>query len=197
MSPEEIGLATRALESVDLRYAVTLAARSMVAGGLAVTVVEGVFAVMEHGLQFYDGEISRAELYVEVWKRLAASGLAAVFIVGIVTGLAIVFPALLPILGSMALPLAVANFVFIGHRFYTLATEWVNRVGLAPILDAWNNAKEIAAEAWQASAEAFDEFIKEPSQSARDWVEEQLQNLLDGVLDWAGEVFPPLMWWER
>ena len=197
MSTEEISLATKALESVDLRYAVTLAARSVVAGGLAVTVVEGVFAVMEHGLQYYDGEISRAELYTQVWERLAASGLAAVAIVGIVTGLAILFPAFLPVLGALALPLAVVNFILIGHRFYTLATEWVKRVGLAPVLDAWNKAKEITADAWAASAEAFEEYIAGPSQTARDWVEENLQQLLDRVLDWAGEIFPPLLWWER
>ncbi len=197
MSAEEISLATKALDSVDLRYAVTLASRAIVAGGLAVIMAEGVFSVMDLGLQFYDGEISRAELYVQAGKHLLTSSLVATGIAGIVMGLAILFPAFLPILGAMALPLAVANFVSYGHRFYTLASEWVQRVGLAPVLDAWNRTKEISAAAWQASAKAFDEYIKVPTQSARDWVEEQLQNLFDGVLDWAGEIFPPLMWWER
>ena len=197
MSAEEISLATKALDSVDLRYAVTLAARSVVAGGLAVTVAEGVFAVMEYGLQYYDGEISRAELYVQVWEHLITRGSVAVGIAGIITGMAIFFPAFLPILGALALPLAVANFILVGSHFYTLATEWVKRVGLAPILDAWNRGKEITADAWQASAEAFEEYIKGPSQSARDWVEENLQDVLNRVLDWAGEIFPPLLWWER
>ena len=197
MSAEEIGLATKALDSVDLRYAVTLAARTIVAGGLIATVVEGVFAVMEYGLQYYDGEISRAELYVQVWERLFTRGTVAVGIAGIITGMAILFPALQPILGALALPLAVASFIFVGSHFYTLAREWVERVGLAPILDAWNRGKEITADAWQASAGAFEEYVGGPSQSARDWVEENLRQLLDGVLDWAGDIFPPLMWWER
>ena len=197
MSAEEIFLATKALNSADVRYAVTLGARSVVAGGLAVTVAEGVFAIMEHGLRYYDGEIGRAELYVQVWERLLAAGFAAVAIVGIVMGLAILFPALSPILGAMALPLAIANFALIGYRFYTLATEWVRRVGLAPVLDAWNRAREISAEAWKESANIFDDYIRVPTQSAREWVEENLRGVLDRVLDWAGEVFPPLMWWER
>ena len=197
MSAQEISLATKALNSADVRYAVTLAARSVVAGGLAVTVAEGVFAVMEYGLQHYDGEISRTELYVQVWERLFAAGFAAVAIIGIVMGLAILFPALSPILGTMALPLAVANIAFIGYRFYTLASEWVNRVGLAPILDAWNKAKDITAEAWEESAGIFEDYISRPTQTAREWIEENLRGVLDGVLDWAGEIFPPLMWWER
>ena len=161
MSAEEISLATKALNSVDVRYAVTLATRSVVAGGLAVTVAEGVFAVMD-GLQYYDGEINRAELYVQVWERLISAGFAAVAIVGIVMGLAILFPALLSVLGALALPLAVVNFILIGHRFYTLATEWVERVGLAPVLDVWNKAKEITAEAWEESAGIFDDYIEAP-----------------------------------
>ena len=197
MSAEEISLATKALNSADVRYAVTLAARSVVAGGLAVTVAEGVFAVMDYGLQYYDGEINRAELYVQVWERLIAAGFAAVAIVGIVMGLAILFPALLSVLGALALPLAVVNFILIGHRFYTLATEWVERVGLAPVLDVWNKAKEITAEAWEESAGIFDDYIRGPTQSAQEWVEESLRALFDRVFDWAGEIFPPLMWWER
>ncbi len=197
MTAEDISLATKALNSVDLRYAVTLAARSVVAGGLVATVAEGVFAVMEHGLEYYGGEISRAELYVQVWERLSTGGLTAVAIVGIVMGLAILFPALLSVIGALALPLAVVNFVLIGHRFYSLAREWVRRVGLEPILDAWNKAKEITSEAWEESAGIFEDYISGPTQSAREWVEENLQRVLDSVLDWAGEIFPPLMWWER
>ena len=197
MSAEEISLATKALNSADVRYAVTLAARSVVAGGLAVTVAEGVFAVMDYGLQYYDGEINRAELYVQVWERLISAGFAAVAIVGIVMGLAILFPALLSVLGALALPLAVVNFILIGHRFYTLATEWVERVGLAPVLDVWNKAKEITAEAWEESAGIFDDYIRGPTQSAQEWVEESLRALFDRVFDWAGEIIPPLMWWER
>ena len=197
MSAEEIALATKALESVDLRYAVTLAARSVVAGGLAATVVEGVYAVMEHGLQYYDGDISRAELYVQVWERLSTGGLTAAAIVGIVTGLTILFPALLSVIGALALPLAVVNFVFIGIHFYPLAKEWVRRVGLAPILDVWNRAKEIPAEAWEESAGIFEDYIRGPTQTAREWVEENLRGLFDRVFDWAGEIIPPLLWWER
>jgi hypothetical protein len=197
MSAEEISLATRVLESVDLRYAVTLAARSVVAGGLAATVVEGVFAVMEHGLKYYDGEINRTELYVQVWERLSAGGLTAIAIVGIVMGLAILFPALLSVLGALAIPLAVVNFILIGYRFYNLAREWIKRVGLEPILDSWNKGKDITADAWEESASIFDDYIRGPTQSARQWIEENLQKVFDSVLDWASEIFPPLMWWER
>ena len=97
----------------------------------------------------------------------------------------------------MALPLALANFAFYGHQFYTLAKEWVERVGLAPVLDVWNKAKEITAEAWEESAGIFEEYIRGPTQSAREWVEENLRGVFDSILDWAGEIFPPLMWWER
>ncbi|MCY4436614.1 MAG: hypothetical protein OXE05_04695 [Chloroflexi bacterium] len=149
MTEADLAAAKQALQTVELRHTITLTAQATVTAALVTAVVEGVFAVMEEGLRYYDGEISKAELYSRVWKRLRKRVALAVVISGLVVGLAIVFPELTPILGALAIPMAVASFVMLGYRFYSLSMEWKQRVGLEPVLTAWYQSKEIPERAWR------------------------------------------------
>lgn len=149
MTSEEIGLARQALQTEAVRHAVTQTASVMVAAALAAAVVEGVFALMEEGLRYYDGAISRDELHSRVWKRLRKRVALAVVISGLVAGLAIVFPVFTPILGALAIPMAVVSFVMLGYRFYNLSMEWKQRTGIEPVLAAWNQTKDNSERAWQ------------------------------------------------
>ena len=149
MTREEFGLAQQALQTEAFRHAVTQAASVMVTSTLITAVVEGVFAVMEEGLRYYDGEISKAELYSQVWKRLGRRAAVAVVISGLVVGLAFVFPPFIPVLKVLALPMAIAGFALLGTRFYSLSVEWYRRVGVEPVLAAWHQTMDIPERVWQ------------------------------------------------
>lgn len=157
MTREEFGLAQQALQTEAFRHAVTQTASVVVTAALVTAVVEGVFAVMEEGLRYYDGEISKAELHVRVWKRLRKRVALAVVISGIVAGLALVLPAFTALLGALALPMAVASFVMLGFRFYRLSAEWAQRVGAEPVLIAWHQTKDIPERAWREVKSVSDE----------------------------------------
>jgi hypothetical protein len=149
MTREEFGLAQQALQTEAFRHAVTQAASVMVTAALVAAVVESVFAVMEEGLRYYDGEISKAELHARVLKRLGKRVALAVVISGLVVGLAFVFSPFTLVLNALALPTAVAGFTLLGVRFYSLSAAWAQRVGLEPVSAAWQQTKDSPGRAWQ------------------------------------------------
>ena len=149
MTEAELAAAQQALQMVELRHIVTLTAQATVTAALVTSVVEGVFAIMEEGLRYYDGEISKSELQSRVWKRIGKRAALAMVISGIIVGLTMVFPVFTPVLSAIALPIAVASFVLLGIRFYSLSTEWMRRIGLEPFLETWNHTKDFPGRAWR------------------------------------------------
>ena len=149
MTEAELVAAQQALQMESLRNAVMLTAQVTVTAALVTSVVEGVFAVMEEGLRYYDGEISKAELHSRVLKRIGKRAALAVVVSGVVVGLALVFPAFTPVLSALALPMAVVSFFMLGNRFYTLSTEWMQRVELDSVLTTWIQSRGLPSKAWQ------------------------------------------------
>ncbi len=149
MTREDFALAQQALNSEAFRHAVTQTASVVVTAALVAAVVEGVFAVMEEGLRYYDGEINKAELHARVLTRLGKRVALAVVISGLVVGLAFVFPPFTPVLSALALPMAVASFALLGVRFYSLSAAWAQRVGIEPASTAWQQTKDFSGWAWQ------------------------------------------------
>lgn len=116
---------------------------------LGVTVVEGAISIMEEGLRYYDGEVSKAELRARVWKRLGKRVAYAAAIAGLVAGLAIAFPLFAKTLSALAIPLLIASFLVLGIRFFSLSAEWLQRVGAEPVLTASHQSKDGSKSAWQ------------------------------------------------
>ena len=116
---------------------------------LGVTVVEGALSIMEEGLRYYDGEISKAELRARVLKRLGKRVAYSVVIAGLVAGLAIAFPLFAKTLSALAIPLLTASLLMLGIRLYGLSAEWLQRVGLEPVLTASRQSKDGSKSAWQ------------------------------------------------
>ena len=128
-------------------------------------VVEGVFAIMEEGLLYFDGKISKSAFYSRVLKRLGVSVARAVVISGLIVGLVTLCPFLIPVLELLALPLAIASFTLLGVRFYRLSREWRRTVSLDPSLPAellpvwfrdwtWEPTKGVSIRAWDATKDA-------------------------------------------
>lgn len=165
MTPAELDLAREALNTEALRQAVEQAARVAVISSLVAAVVEGVFAVMEEGLLYFEGKISRSAFYSRVLKRLGVSVARAVVISGLIVGLVTLCPFLIPVLDVLALPLAIVSFTLLGVNFYHLSKAWWQTVSLDPSLPVellpawfrswiWEAAKDAPAGAWEVAQEA-------------------------------------------
>jgi len=173
MTAEDIAAARRALEWQGLRDATRLTAGATVSGALVGPVTAGVFAVMEHGLSYQEGNIDRGELFDLVWQELSAGVAVGIAVTGIIAGLVMIFPALTAVIGPFVLPLAFVSFAFVGYQFYAAAKRWKD-AGFDPLLDAWDTSKEISREAWERAGTLFDR-LQDAAGSA-----------LQTVLNWFG-----------
>ena len=165
MTPAELALARHDLGMEALRHVVEQAARVAVVSGLVAGVVEGVFAIMEEGLLYFEGKIGKSAFYTRVLKRLGVSVARAVVISGLIVGLVTLCPFLIPVLEVLALPLAIVSFTLLGVKFYHLNRAWWQAVSLDPSLPAellpdwfrdwtWDVAKDASARAWDATQQA-------------------------------------------
>ena len=165
MTAAELDFARQALGFEAVRQAVEQAASVAVISGLVAAVVEGVFAIMEEGLLYFDGKISRSAFYSRVLKRLSVSAARAVVISGLIVGLVTLCPFLIPVLEVLALPLAIVSFTQLGVKFYRLGKAWRQIVSLDPSLPAellpawfrdwtWDATKDASTRALEATQEA-------------------------------------------
>ena len=158
LAKSQITSLRKGLGSPALIRTLTSAARSFLPGAVAFAVVEVAVAALEEGLRYNDGEISLTELFSSVAARVGKDSLFAVGVLGIVLGLVMVVPALGSLLTSLAPVMVVMTFLLYGDRFYSLSTEWVQRIGFEPVIAAWSNTKEIPKQAWAQAANSFESF---------------------------------------
>ncbi len=151
MTSEELGGAQQALQMEGLRQAVELTATVMVPAALVTSVVESVFAVMEDGLRYYDGEMRKAELQSRVWRRLLKRAAVGAVIAGIIVGLTIAIPTFIPVLSVLTWPLTLVCILVYGYRSLKLGAEWMERVGPEPVATALRQAIEVSDSSRQAA----------------------------------------------
>ena len=159
MTAAEIQAARQVLNEAALRSAIRQTAHIALLGASVVLVVEATFAVLEYGLQYHDGVITRREFFEKVIARLVITGATAIFVTGIVVGLTFFFPVFIPILSALTIPMAVASFLLIGRRFYRLGQEWLDRMGLDPAVYVSDQSKALANWTRKVAAGAFDEAL--------------------------------------
>ena len=157
MTSVEIDSARLLLKTEAVHYIVRQAVGLTVAATLVPSVIESVFAALEYGLYYHEGTITTKDFYFAVWKRFATTAAVATVISGSIAGLAMVFPTFLPVLSALAIPAAAASFLLLGIRFYRLAREWLDRMGVDPAVEVWNRSKAISDWTRRAAAGAFDE----------------------------------------
>ena len=134
MTPTEILAAETVSASEALQVALTEMAENAVAGGLAAVAVSGTLAVLEEGLRFQRHEIDERELVHNIGQRVAVAGLAGAAIAGLATGAAMLFPALLPVLAWISIPLAVLSLAAYASRLAIVGKGWY---------ELWRDGKEL------------------------------------------------------
>ncbi len=124
MSRSQIVMAKSVLVYEGTVSALILSLGPMLRGGMVGAVLGALFAVLDYGLQYAEGKISRDEMYRGVIVSTVATGAGALIIAGLLTGIAIAFPSVLPILMYVSVALAAVGFVFLAVYLKELGEDW-------------------------------------------------------------------------
>lgn len=150
MTPQELRAARNALRAVAVRTALASTAKISLVGAVAGAAVAVVLTLLEYGLQLKQGQITRIEFYQAVTEATIQEGSRAFVIAGLVLGLTLLIPELLPVMAVAAIPLAAIGFVTLGYRFYDLGQEWWEELERDGTLAQYVEAVAIAEKAMRA-----------------------------------------------
>lgn len=116
--------AKAALTMAGLKATVPLVVKPLLTGSMASVVTVLVFVIAELALRFYLGEISGWELATSVMISALMAGAASFIVSGLIMGIALAFPVLLPFFQIVMVPLAVAGLVFMPIQINALVNGW-------------------------------------------------------------------------
>lgn len=124
MTPQAIKTAQGVLQSHAFHATLLESAKNAMKGGVTAAAIMAVVAVLEYGLQYQKGEITEDEMYRAIGKAIAMAGLSGAAVAGLVTAMALAFPAIMPVLSALSVPLMVIGFSVMGVKLVTLGKGW-------------------------------------------------------------------------
>lgn len=124
MTPSELKAAQNILRSNAFQATLLESTKNAMKGGAAAATFIAVVAALEYRLMYLKGEITEDEMYTSISKAIAAAGVSGVAISGLITAMALTFPALIPLLASVSVPLIIIGLSMMGIKVVTLGKEW-------------------------------------------------------------------------
>ena len=142
MTPRDINAAQSVLQSHAFHATLLESAKNAMKGGVTAAAIMAAVAVLEYGLQYQKGEIEEDDMYRAIGKAIATAGLSGAAVAGLVTAMALTFPAVMPVFTAVSVPLMVIGFSVMGARLVTFGKGWyevyVSKQPLKPIaLQYW------------------------------------------------------------
>ncbi len=124
MTPRELEAAQRVLQSDAFHATLLETAKCAMEGALTAAAIAAVMAVLEYGLQYQRREITEGELYRAIGKSIMAAGISGAAVSGLLAALAMAFPATVPVMSFLLVPLMVIGFSVLGLRLARLGKGW-------------------------------------------------------------------------
>lgn len=124
MTPKELEAAQRVLKSNAFHATLLETAKCAMEGALTAAAIAAVMAVLEYGLQYQRREITEEELYRAIGKSIMAAGISGAAVSGLLAAMAMAFPATVPVISSLLIPLMVIGFSVLGFRLARLGKGW-------------------------------------------------------------------------
>lgn len=124
MTSGELQAAERVLQRNAFHATLLETATSALEGALTSAAIAGVVAVLEYGLEHQKGEISEKEMYRGIGKTVQVAGISGAAISGLVAATAMAFPATIPVVSALAVPLMVIGFAVLGVRLAKVGKGW-------------------------------------------------------------------------
>ena len=166
MDPALIALVRMLLLFEAMRFAIIQTIKGMVRGGMVGVVVGGLLACLECGLQYAEGKITWGEMVAKIVTSSLVAGALAFTITGLIVGIALAFPFLIPIFAPLLIILQAVGLVFLGHQVITLARGWWK------VLDG------------EEGLETLGEVLEDTGRNLQSLFKDAEVSVLDVVLDW-------------
>lgn len=166
MRPDEIEAARKVIRSDMIRSVLRQTSTAMAKGALAGIIMGGLLLCLECGLQYAAGEISGREMVEKVVRAAALAGLSAFIVTGLIVGLNLLFPPLLPMLAPVLFVLQVVSLVFLAPHAVKIAKGW------------WGVLQE------RGLLNEFAEVLEDVEDFMREMVDDTHDNILVVVWEW-------------
>ena len=124
MTAAEIEAASKVLTETAFVAALEDVAQKMLGGALAGAAVSCVISVLEAGLDYQRGDITREEMYRRIGNDVAKSAGVSSAVSGIIAFAALAFPALIPLAAPLMMPLAALAICIVGGKVVRLGKGW-------------------------------------------------------------------------
>lgn len=205
MTATHLADARTVLRSEAIRTTLRLTLNGMVKGAMIGVIAGALLACLECGLEYAEGEISWAEMVDKVVKASIFAGLGGLIIAGLIIGISLLFPFMLPILAPLMFALQIVSFLFLGWHLSKLAQGWWEVLDGAGKLADFG---EILGSAQSVMQSAFDELREEGAGAVIGWLEALVERVgAEKVWEWvasrtqfamekAGELTESLSTWD-
>lgn len=131
MDPADVELARSLIHSEGMSSTISQTIKGIVRGGTAGVVAGGLLAILESGLEYAEGKITWKEMVTTTVKLSIVAGLVGFTIAGIIVGLSLAFPFLIPIFAPLLIVLQAVGLVFLGPHVVGLAQRWWKALDVA------------------------------------------------------------------
>ncbi len=136
MGPDDIRDARLALRNAAIRAAIAQTVSGMVKGAMIGVVVGSLLACLEYGLIYAEGKMTWREMVGKIVESAIIVGAGALIAAGVIVGISLVFPFLIPIFLPVIFALQIASLVFLGRQLVPLAKGWWDVLNGQELLDA-------------------------------------------------------------
>ena len=124
MDPADIASARTLLRFEGMRSTISQTIKGSAKGGMIGVIAGGLLAILEHGLDYAEGKITWEEMANKIVKTSIVAGILGFVIAGIIIGVSLAFPFLIPIFAPLLIVLQAVGLVFLGHQVIDLAVGW-------------------------------------------------------------------------
>ena len=136
MGPDDIRDARIALRNAAIRSTIVQTVSGMVKGAMIAVVVGGLLASLEFGLQYAEGKVTWREMVGKIVESTIIAGAGALIAEGLIIGISLAFPFLIPIFLPVIFARQMASLVFLGQQLVPLAKGWWAVLNGQELLDA-------------------------------------------------------------
>ena len=124
MTAAEIEAASKVLTETAFKAALEDVAKTMLGAALAGGAISCVISVLEFGLDYQRGDITREEMYRRIGNDVAKSAGISSAVSGVIAVVALAFPALIPLAAPLMMPLAALAICVVGGKVVHLGKGW-------------------------------------------------------------------------
>ena len=171
MRPDEIAAAKAVIRSAVVRSIIRQTIGGMVKGALGAIVVGGLLLCLEYGLLYAEGKIGWEQMVGKIIEAAIYGGVGVYITTGLIVGLAMLFPVLLPIFTSVLFSLQIVSMVFLGPHLATLVKGWWT------VLEGQERLDDLIAvlkSAKTALSEMLNDIVGDPLRAVWVWLEEMV-----------------------